>query len=378
MTDFSTAKGLDTIQYAASIAATWVWAPAIFVASGVACQYGLEGLMWFLVPNVLTLVLFGCVAEKADAKGPTASDVITADKNQRLLHKVISILLLVCSTFVQLLGVYYLASEWFNCSRLLCGAIVLGFALSMIWRGGLRACILTDFAKYAIMVLVGATLLFSQPDSELYFPEYSSLDLALSFGIPTAIGLFAAPYVDSTFWQRAYSIERGDRLKVFISAAALFALVPLIFGTIGLGQPQGWTIQGAFDTGAGKVFLGLAVLSALVSTIDSNLCAVGAYFKTKFAVVTFSLLTLLAFVRLDSLTIVDMFLFYGTLRTVAAVPTILTVYGKADSKRLFRATLTAALLCPTGFALCKVLGVSDWACIFTVLAVLIPLIGLKR
>ena len=378
MTDFSTAKGLDTVQYAMSIAATWVWAPAIFVASGVACQYGLEGLLWFIVPNVLTLVLFGYVAERAVAKGPTASDVITADPNQQLLHKVISILLLVCSTFVQLLGVYYLASEWFNCSRLLCGAVVLGFALCLIWRGGLRACILTDYIKYVVMALVGISLLLSQQQPDFHFPEYSSLDLALSFGIPTAIGLFAAPYVDSTFWQRAYSIEREDRLKVFISAAVLFALIPLSFGAIGLGQPQGWTIQGAFDTNAGKVLLGVAVLSALISTIDSNLCAVGAYFKTKFAVVTFSLLTLIAFVRFDSLTIVDMFLFYGTLRTVAAVPTVLTVFGRADSRRLFRATLVAAVLCPTGFALCKVLGFSDWACLFTALAVIIPLIGWKK
>jgi len=378
VTDFCTAKGLSTLQYAMSIAATWVWAPAIFVASAVACQYGVEGLMWFIVPNVLTLVLFGYVAKVAVANGPTASDVITSDNYQQFLHRVVSILLLICSTFVQLLGVYYLASEWFNCSRWLCGGVVLGFALGLIWKGGLRACILTDYVKYLIMVVVGFLLMISQPAADFLIPQYSSMDLALSFGIPTAIGLFAAPYVDSTFWQRAYSIKRKDRPRVFIAASCLFALIPMFFGVIGLGQPEGWTIQTAFDTTVGKSLLGLAVLAALISTIDSNLCAVGAYFKTHFAVVLFSLITLFAFVAFDSLTIVDMFLFYGTLRTVAAVPTVLTVFRKADPKRLFKATLTAAIICPAGFAMCKIFGFVDWACLFTALAVLIPLLGWDR
>ncbi len=104
------------------------------------------------------------------------------------------------------------------------------------------------------------------------------------------------------------------------------------------------------------------------------MCAVGAYFKTHFAVVMFSLIALLALVAFDSLTMVDMFLFYRTLRTVAAVPTVLTVYREADPKRLFKATLTAAIIRPTGFALCKMFGFADWAC----LLVLIPLLGWDR
>ena len=45
-----------------SIAATWVWAPSMFVAAEKAYTQGLPGVFWFVVPNVLTLVLFGFFA----------------------------------------------------------------------------------------------------------------------------------------------------------------------------------------------------------------------------------------------------------------------------------------------------------------------------
>ena len=378
MTDFREAKGLSTNVYAMSIAATWVWAPAIFVASSIACQYGIEGFLWFFIPNVLTLILFGFVAKAASRFGPTASDTVSENPDQEKLHKVISLLLLVCSTFVQLLGVWYLASAWFNAPRWLCAALVLLAALALVWRGGLRSCILTDVIKYALMVGIGCVLLNGSHGEALFSPEYDSLELALSFGIPTTIGLLAAPYVDSTFWQRAYSLNRGDEVKAFSKAALFFAAVPLVYGGIGLFQPEGWSIQTAFENPASRVLLAIAVLSALVSTIDSSLCAVGAYFKTKTAVVVFSLAVLLTFIVFDKLTIVDMFLFYGTVRTVAAVPTVLTVFKKVDPKRLFRATLTAALVCPVGFALCKFCGLGEWAVVFTALAVVIPLLGWKK
>lgn len=378
MGNFQTARGMTTLEYAASIAATWVWAPAIFVASAIACQYGLEGLAWFAIPNVLTLVLFGFVASRAIKYGPTASDVVCTYPAQEKLHKIISLLLLVCSTFVQLLGVYYLAEAWFGWPRWLSGVAVLVFALALVWKGGLKACIRTDVMKYFVMVGIGVGLIFREPSFTPVVPQYDSLGLALTFGLPTAIGLLAAPYVDSTFWQRSYSLYRGEEMKVFGLAAALFALVPLSFGFIGLGHEAGWNIQNAFADPVGKVLLLVAVLAALVSTIDSNLCAVGAYFNHRAAVVGFSLIVFGLFLLLPGLTIVDMFLFYGTLRTVAAVPTVLTVFGKQDPKRLFMATATAAVVCPVGFAAMKFLGYGEWAVLFTVLAVLIPFAGWKK
>ena len=43
---------------ALSIAATWIWAPALFTSTENAYTKGFAGLFWFLVPNVLCLILF--------------------------------------------------------------------------------------------------------------------------------------------------------------------------------------------------------------------------------------------------------------------------------------------------------------------------------
>ncbi len=43
---------------ALSIAATWIWAPALFTSTENAYTKGFAGLFWFLVPNVVCLILF--------------------------------------------------------------------------------------------------------------------------------------------------------------------------------------------------------------------------------------------------------------------------------------------------------------------------------
>ena len=43
---------------ALSIAATWIWAPAIFVCSQKSFEQGLAGIFWFTVPNVICFFTF--------------------------------------------------------------------------------------------------------------------------------------------------------------------------------------------------------------------------------------------------------------------------------------------------------------------------------
>lgn len=49
---------LGTVSSAMSIAATWIWAPALFTSAEKAYTNGAPGLFWFLVPNVLCLLFF--------------------------------------------------------------------------------------------------------------------------------------------------------------------------------------------------------------------------------------------------------------------------------------------------------------------------------
>src|SRR3989339_1622940 len=45
-----------------SIAVSWIWAPAIFIASLQAYTQGIAGAFWFIVPNILCFFVFAPLA----------------------------------------------------------------------------------------------------------------------------------------------------------------------------------------------------------------------------------------------------------------------------------------------------------------------------
>lgn len=382
---FLVARGLHSASYAKSIASTWIWAPALFVSSQIAYQYGLAGFLMFLIPNVLTLWIFGFLCDKYDINFSTAVETVKkVGKVQQAEHLTITSALLIGSTFVQILGIHALLSQWFGVPRVFSALAILGLSLLIIWGKGLKACIKTDAFKYEIIFICGLALVFCTDNhSALNFDghlDFNLLTLFLSFGLPTAIGLLSAPYADTTFWQRANSIERDERFKTFFLAGAFFALIPMLFAIIGFSAPttDNWQLQNFASSSFSMTLLAVAVLSALIATADSNLCAVGALAKKgkeNVAIIAFCALLTVLFCWLDNLTIVDLFLLYGTLRTVASVPTILSLTNHFSAKRLQIATGTAMIVCPIGFALAQPYG-NGW--IFTVLALLIPLLGYKN
>ena len=379
------ARGLNSASYAKSIASTWIWAPALFVSSQIAYQYGLAGFLMFLIPNILTLLIFGFICDKFNINFSTAVETVKkVGKIQEAQHLTITSALLIGSTFVQILGIHALLSQWFGVPRIVSALAILGVSLLIIFGKGLTACIKTDAFKYEVIFICGLLLtLFAKNNSTLNSAGHVSFDtltLFLSFGLPTAIGLLSAPYADTTFWQRANSIEKGKRFRTFCYAGLFFAVIPMLFAIIGFSAPavDNWQLQNYATTPLSMTLLGVAVLSALIATVDSNLCAVGALAKKgreNVTIIAFCALLTALFCWLDNLTIVDLFLLYGTLRTVASVPTILSLANRFDAKRLQIATGTAMIVCPIGFALAQPYG-NGW--IFTVLALLIPLLGYKN
>lgn len=383
-------KYAKPIFYMASVAATWIWAPAIFVSSDKAYYSGLSGFLMFLVPNVLTLVLFAFFAEKVrkNTDGFTLSDAIkSAGLRQQRLHIIVSLTVLVCSTCVQLLGLHTLFSAWFEIPKYISALIVSITALLMVWKNGIKGSIQTDFFKYVIMFISGLILLivtiYNGNGIHLSgLKPVPLLTLLSTFGIPTFIGLFCAPYADQTFWQRVFSIEPNKIKPVFFGSAFLFMLIPLLFGLIGFYAVGGnnWNIALAFENKILQIILAISVLSALLSTLDSNLCAISsivcADMKQSITIGRISMIILLVLsstlMIFTNLTITGLFLIYGTIRTCIALPTILIILKKYNPMRLFYATCLCVLIAPIGYIL------SNGYYIFTILAFIIPILGYQN
>lgn len=392
MRDYFLYKGASDWSYAASIASTWIWAPAIFVSSSVAHNMGLTGLLWFLIPNTLTLIVFGHIASHFKREGREMALADVACKSgpaQELLHSIVALVLLVCSSTVQLIGIHTLLSSWFDIPKYVSAAVLGIICFAIVWRGGLKCCIDTDAVKYRMVLIAGVVFaaLVSVGDFAPNLDGYlqkGSWEIAAAFGITTAIGLLSAPYVDQTFWQRVFSIHPQRVVPVFYKSALLFAIIPLCFGYVGLCAPGGaeWDITWVAVDIPTQIILAAAVLSALISTLDSNLCAIasmvyrntGDAFAAKLNMVALFLLSSIVFCATD-ITIVGLFLFYGTLRTCLAVPTILMVFERFHTFRLFGVSVATVLIAPIGYALAAPFG---YGWVFTVLALILPLMGYSR
>lgn len=373
-------------KYTTSIASSWIWAPAIFISSQQAYANGLAGFLMFFLPNFFTLMLFGYVASyvRQRIEGYTVMDALKSSPvYQQYTHLAIYILIVLCSSCTQIIGMQMLLNVFIK-DKMLIAIWLSVFAVLLVWKHGLKTSIITDAYKYVIM-LICAVVLLANVKGEINFggvSAQSSWDMFKSFGAITALGLLSGVYSDMTLWQRAFSIPRENVKKCFIGASYGFAIIPFIFGIIGFccgGNGDMWSLPVQYSSGVLNIVLIICVTSTLMATLDSNLCAMAAIpckmfgKKMIWGKIAMSIVLLVACIltstELFSLTY--MFLAYNTLRACIAIPTLLIIFDYYDKKRLFMATVTAIFVALTGYLL-----TTNW--IFTVLGFIIPVAGFKR
>lgn len=382
---FKWTKG-SLFSYSTSIASSWIWAPAIFISSQQAYTNGLAGFLMFFLPNFFTLMLFGYVASyvRQRIEGYTVMDALKASPvYQQYVHLMIYILIVLCSSCTQIIGMQMLLNMFIK-DKILIAIGLSVFAVILVWKHGLKTSIITDGYKYMIM-LICAVILLTNVKGEINFSgisAQSSWDMFKSFGAITALGLLSGVYSDMTLWQRAFSIPKENVKKCFLIAGCGFAVIPLIFGMIGFycgGNGDMWSLPVQYSSGVLNVVLIICVTSTLMATLDSNLCAMAAIPCKMFGKnliwgkIAMSMVLLVACIltstELFSLTY--MFLAYNTLRACIAIPTLLIIFDSYDKKRLFISTLIAIFIALTGYIL-----TTNW--IFTVIGFIIPFAGFKR
>ena len=255
---------------ALSIAATWIWAPALFTSTENAYTKGFAGLFWFLVPNVLCLILFIPFAKRIREEMPEG---------------------------ITLSG--YMHEKYRSGSGKTFSVILAATAFSYSQFSGIRASILTDAIQMVFMLVASIgfvafgvkngggleTLLTglrgATGDAGRLFSA-SGLEIFLGFGLPTTIGLISGPFGDQCFWQRAFCVKKDSIGRAFLVGALLFGIVPLSMGILGfIGAGMGYA---AVDTGVinfeliSTLFPAWAVvpflfmiISGLLSTIDNTI-----------------------------------------------------------------------------------------------------------
>lgn len=402
-------RSMPWLLTAFSMAATWVWAPSMFVASEKAYTQGIVGVFWFVVPNVLTLVLFAFFANKMRKLRPegwTFSDYIREKYSNRChnLYLIESFGLQTMSFAVQLLAGATIFSKITGISFTATTVAMAVCPLVYTFASGIRSSIVTDFWKMlwiVIVLLLGLPIMFSSAGPDALFNGLGGISggfsdlfsgngllVALSFGIPTTIGLLSGTFGDQMFWQRVFCVKADKVKQTMITAAVIFAVVPIslaVFGFFAAGTGLAISDTQLVNVGAvmafcPKWFLYLffvLILAGLISTVDSIICAVSSVAghdvvkrlslnekwhnriqkniflfilfgnevrAARFSMVVVTIMAILI-ANIPGLTILYLFLLYGTLRSSVMLPTIFAILGKRMSERgLFYGILTSMIV----------------------------------
>ena len=281
-----------------SIAASWIWAVSLFVAAQKSYELGWVGWVWFSIPNIMALVLFGLLASIARKKHPdgyTLPGVFASVHSTRTRHtfSAVTLTVNVIAIAVQLLGAAAIMRMmvgwpfWVVCS------VVLFATMGYVFLGGLRSSVYTDVLQQIVIVCGVSALAYAcvsrggwdAVKAGMYGEgaSYRSLldsRMLFSFGIPTALGLLVGPFSDQMYWQRTFAMNEKTIRKSFLLAAVLFSTVPIGMGMIGflarglnLSVPTAQLANAATITHLfpvyGLAFLLYVLLSGLCSTIDS-------------------------------------------------------------------------------------------------------------
>ena len=147
------------ILSALSIAATWIWAPALFVSTEKAYSAGWIGLFWFLVPNALCLVIFIPFAKrirKEMPEGMTLSGYMKEKYKSDGVKRVYLFQLIglsVLSTGVQLLAGSQILSAVTGISFKAMTILLACIAISYSLFSGIKASMLTDAIQMVFMLV---------------------------------------------------------------------------------------------------------------------------------------------------------------------------------------------------------------------------------
>ena len=158
-------RKMTPVASAMSIAATWIWAPALFTSAEKAYTNGFAGLFWFTVPNILCLLLFIPFARKIRREMPegvTLSGYIYDRYNSKPARNIYLVqlsALSVLSTAVQLLAGGKIMSMVTGLPFPVMTVILAAIAYSYSRISGIQASIITDDLQMAL-ILGACALLF--------------------------------------------------------------------------------------------------------------------------------------------------------------------------------------------------------------------------
>jgi urea-proton symporter len=283
-----------------SVIAVWTWSMAVMMSSAQAFSFGTSGLIWFVVPNGLAVMVMVPFALKLRRQMPAGYTIVEfirerfQNKPATTIALIAMLLGLLAEIFINLFGVVLVMGVVFGINPTVVLVITLATVTVYSYFGGLWTSAITATfntllitVPAAIVVLyvlakVGGPELVFQKVGEAGPNTLNAFDgaAAAGFGISLSLGLLASTMADQTFWQKAWALKPATMGRTFVWAGLWFYPIPIVLGLLGLvGLGFGVDVTDLGDAGPGGIgpyvvsHLGLPIiLVALYVLIILNAC----------------------------------------------------------------------------------------------------------
>jgi Na+/proline symporter len=281
-----------------AISAHWFWAIAIFVGPAVAYNWGIIGLLWFAIPNALSLIVVGYLTSRVRENYPEGFSLTAYMKENfsKRIGGLFQLEFILISLAALILAFTAVGKLWAFTqlatiiepvyASLAIGLVTLGFTL----RGGIRTSIFTGaFQSILWLVFLGLTgvaiyntdiVVLSLGKNELttFFNEKFITTFAVAWFVTIIVGATS----HGMMWQKAFSMPKENIMPSFTLGAVVFGVISFSLASLGMiAFANGYTVS-APDTaqmviistllGVGGLVAFATILLGQTSTvIDSSL-----------------------------------------------------------------------------------------------------------
>lgn len=244
-------RSLGLIFSALAINSHWFWAIAIFISPAIAYNWGIIGLLWFVIPNAMSLIVVALLSRKIRDRYPEGFSLteyirekfgnrVTAFYYVMFAAIALAGMLLAFTAlfkFFTFVGIAYLVSPIYIV--LIFGLITLLFSAT----GGIRTSVMTGsiqtigwlvFLIFAFFTIGAVDFSFLSALGKNGLVTVFDFKFLTTFAIAFLITIIVGATSHGMMWQKSFSMPRENILPSYAIAAVIFAVMVFMMGSLGL------------------------------------------------------------------------------------------------------------------------------------------------
>lgn len=241
-------RSLQVLSTGLAINSHWFWAIAMFVAPAVAYNWGILGLLYFVIPNALSLLVVATLTYRLRDSYPDGYSLTEYIKDN--FSNRVSLLYQIIFAGISLMGIllgFTAITKFFAFAGLgeiidpLYASLIVGLiTVAFTVRGGIRTSIYTGAIQTVLWVVFIGTMFFFMFDSNIVTLGKNNLTTIFdekfltTFGIAYIITTLVGASNHGMMWQKAFSMPKENIFPGFGLAAVIFFFVVMGLGSFGL------------------------------------------------------------------------------------------------------------------------------------------------